>query len=199
MDQFGNPISQYAPQYQAAPAQPDNSFYRGTYPFMSGGQPVPQSGQCPVNVPQSPPQIVWVNGIADVNRYNIAPNSAAVFFDSEIDDRYYIKTCDVSGKPTVRVYDSHEVTDKISPSGVDMTNYVTRAELAELTALIKSLSGGMTHAEQAIPAANAVQPAAAGTVQQSNASAVPVQPATVQQPVAAAGYSYTADPAKTFS
>lgn len=45
--------------------------------------------------------ITWVNGIEGAKAYQLAPNTTALLMDSE-GSRFYIKTTDTSGMPTIR-------------------------------------------------------------------------------------------------
>lgn len=119
-----------------------NSMFQGNR--ASGNTQIPICG------------ITWVKGYSELNQYDVPPNNFAVFFDSEIEGRYYFKICDNIGRPTIRVFDSTEVTDKFTADGIDTSSFVTKKDLEELIRMI----GGQKNGEQSIqPAEQPKQPA----------------------------------------
>lgn len=119
--------------------------YSSYYPPSYGGynpyqQTMPQYQQ---NVQQSNGNgIQWVQGIAGAKAYSLGANQSIQLMDSE-SQTFYIKTCDASGMPSLRIFDYVERTPQNAPTapqtgGVDMSLYVTRAELDERIAALRA-------------------------------------------------------------
>ena len=91
--------------------------------------------------------IVWVQGIEGAKAYSMTPNSVAALFDSEIEGRFYIKTCDSMGMCSLRCcgYKDDPLFDK---KEIDTSSFVTKDEL---TNAINELKEGMKH-EQSVSA-----------------------------------------------
>ena len=103
--------SQYMPGYQPyyqPPMADQLAQLRGAQ-----YQPIPQQ------IPQVQPQqaqtggqsMVWVSGEAEAMAYLVAPNSAVALWDSNA-PTIYLKQADASGKPSIKVYDLVERTQK---------------------------------------------------------------------------------------
>lgn len=75
----------------------------------------------------------WVTGIEQVNNTTLQANTGAIFFDSNIKGRYYLKYCDNLGKPTLEIWDSTEITSQFTKSGDDLSNFVNRDEFKNLS------------------------------------------------------------------
>ena len=97
-------------------------------------QPIPQQ------IPQVQPQqaqtggqsIVWVSGEAEAMAYLVAPNSAVALWDSNA-PTIYLKQADASGKPSIKVYDLVERTQK--PVQASQPPVVENATLSRVEAL----------------------------------------------------------------
>lgn len=70
-----------------------------------------------------PLSLVYVNGIAGANAYNIPPNSMVALFDQN-SDIMYIKSSDGAGYSSVKAYTFTEMQNNQQPVG----NYVTQEE-----------------------------------------------------------------------
>lgn len=91
----------------------------------------------PVYTPQQSQQgLIWVQGEAAAKSYLVAPNNTVVLMDSE-GDKFYIKSTDMSGMPTMRTFAYKELL----PGGQSAPNspilakggdYVERAEMDAL-------------------------------------------------------------------
>ncbi len=93
-----------------------------------------------VNIPQAPqPQInqglLWVSGEVGAKSYLVAPNSTVLLMDSDA-SRFYLKSADQSGMPSLRIFEYTEVTN-VTQTSVIVPNsdlkeldskYVTREE-----------------------------------------------------------------------
>ena len=101
-----------------------------------------------VNVPQMAPQpqinqgLLWVSGEVGAKSYLVAPNSTVLLMDSDA-SRFYLKSADQSGMPSLRVFEYTEVvnapqTSVIAPNS-DLkeldSKYVTREEYDGLKSL----------------------------------------------------------------
>lgn len=81
--------------------------------------------------------ILWVQGETGAKSYLVAPGNSVLLMDSEA-QRFYLKTADAAGMPSMKVYEYTEVTGEntaqtanTSPEGLEKM-YVTRKEYAEL-------------------------------------------------------------------
>lgn len=96
-------------------------------PNYSNYQPMPQpyadrltqlqnQYQQTVNVPQMVPQpqvnqgLLWVSGEIGAKSYLVAPNSTVLLMDSD-SSRFYLKSADNAGMPSLRIFEYSEVTN----------------------------------------------------------------------------------------
>lgn len=69
-----------------------------------------------VNVPQMVPQqqvnqgLLWVSGEIGAKSYLVAPNSTVLLMDSDA-QRFYLKSADNAGMPSLRIFEYTEVTN----------------------------------------------------------------------------------------
>lgn len=69
-----------------------------------------------VNVPQMVPQpqvnqgLLWVSGEVGAKSYLVAPNSTVLLMDSDA-QRFYLKSADNAGMPSLRIFEYKEVTN----------------------------------------------------------------------------------------
>ena len=69
-----------------------------------------------VNVPQMVPQpqvnqgLLWVSGEVGAKSYLVAPNSTVLLMDSD-SSRFYLKSADNAGMPSLRIFEYKEVTN----------------------------------------------------------------------------------------
>lgn len=119
MDQLGQlRQQQYMPQAYQQPMQPV--------------QPLQQQ--------QPGPSIVWVQGEQEALSYMVAPNSAVALWDS-LAPVVYLKQADASGKPTIKIYDLVERSNRpIQPQQSQGVEYVTRQEFDALSARLDALA-----------------------------------------------------------
>ena len=99
-----------AQQYQMMPTQ------------MSGASHPPQTNQ----------GLLWVQGEAGAKSYLVAPNTTVLLMDSE-GSRFYLKSTDNAGMPSLRVFEYSEVTQNApqAPQSEQINlddKYVTRQE-----------------------------------------------------------------------
>lgn len=105
-------------------------------------QPIPQQ------IPQVQPQqaqtggqsIVWVSGEAEAMAYLVAPNSAVALWDSNA-PTIYLKQADASGKPSIKVYDLVERTQKpVQASQPPVVEYASLSRVEALEARLNELT-----------------------------------------------------------
>lgn len=132
------------------------------YQYMPGYQPYYQppmadqlaqlrGAQCqpiPQQIPQVQPQqaqtggqsIVWVSGEAEAMAYLVAPNSAVALWDSNA-PTIYLKQADASGKPSIKVYDLVERTQKpVQASQPPVVEYAPLSRVEALEARLNELT-----------------------------------------------------------
>lgn len=89
--------------------------------------------------------ILWVQGEAGAKSYLVAPNTSVLLMDSE-NERFYIKTTDSAGMPTLRTFEYKEVgvnapePQKQQEISLD-DKYVTRQEYNDLRGKYEELYG----------------------------------------------------------
>ena len=87
----------------------------------------------PVQQTQQPsPSIVWVQNEMEAANYLVAPNSAVTLWDSNA-PVVYLKQADASGKPSMKIYDLVERSQR--PAQAPQTPTVEYAPLSRLEAL----------------------------------------------------------------
>lgn len=90
--------------------------------------------------------ILWVQGEAGAKSYLVAPNTSVLLLDSE-SEKFYIKTTDQAGMPTLRTFEYKEVTAGAAPAPqkqpeINMDDkYVTRQEYNDLRGKYEELYG----------------------------------------------------------
>lgn len=114
------------------------AYYTPPYMQPFGGG-YPMYGQQTQIQPQTPQQlnnggILWVQGEAGAKAWAVAPGQSVTLMDSE-SPALYLKSADMSGVPSMRIFDLVERTPQsaIQPK-VDMSKYVTREEFEALKA-----------------------------------------------------------------
>ncbi len=124
--------NQYFPQYQ----QP----YQAQVPAPMDRLAQLQAQQYQGLQMQQPPQtnqgLLWVQGEAGAKSYLVAPNTTVLLMDSE-GSRFYLKSTDNAGMPSLRVFEYSEVSQNVPQASQSaQTNlddkYVTREEYSRL-------------------------------------------------------------------
>lgn len=119
------------------------------YPYYGGYQnpyypaPMPdnlaQLRQQPAQTPQT--GMIWIQGETGAKSYMVAPGNTVALWDSE-NPTIYIKSCDNSGMPSMRIIDYVERTQKPSPApaAAPAPEYVTRQEFDALAAKFEAMA-----------------------------------------------------------
>lgn len=108
------------------------SNYSPSYPQPSYPQPAQNSG------------LIWVQGEAGAKSYLVAPNSTVMLMDSE-GSRFYIKSTDGSGMPTLKTYIYHQEGATGAPAAAnspdkgEMVDFIKRDEFDAISAKIEEL------------------------------------------------------------
>ena len=132
-------------QYQ--PMQNYGTYQPMPQPYPDRLAQLQSQYQQTVNVPQMAPQqinqgLLWVSGEVGAKSYLVAPNSTVLLMDSDA-SRFYLKSADQSGMPSLRIFEYTEVTNApqtsvIAPNS-DLkeldSKYVTREEYDGLKSL----------------------------------------------------------------
>lgn len=118
----------YTQQFQSQYQQP-------MIPTQMSGTPAPQA--------QNNSGLIWVTGEVGAKSYLVAPNQSVLLMDSE-GDRFYLKSTDGAGMPTLRTFEYKEVLQNApQPANLQKNNmneqYVTRDEYNELLARIDDM------------------------------------------------------------
>ena len=133
-------------QYQ--PMQTYGNYQPMPQPYQDRLAQLQSQYQQTVNIPQMAPQpqinqgLLWVSGEVGAKSYLVAPNSTVLLMDSDA-SRFYLKSADQSGMPSLRIFEYTEVqnatqTSVIAPNS-DLkeldSKYVTREEYDGLKSL----------------------------------------------------------------
>lgn len=120
--------NQYTPQYPY-PYQPQVPVPMDNLSQLRAQQyQIPQMQQ----PPQTNQGLLWVQGEAAARSYLVAPNSTVLLMDSDT-SRFYIKSADNAGMPSLRVFEYSEVLQNAPQATQSVQNnlddkYVTREE-----------------------------------------------------------------------
>ena len=118
------PYYTYQPQYYQPPMQDHLAQLR-----QQQYQPVQAQQMYQQQVSQT---MIWVAGEQEAMAYLIAPNSAVALWDSTA-PVIYLKQADASGKPSIKIYDLVERTQR--PAQAAQAPAVEYAPLSRLEAL----------------------------------------------------------------
>lgn len=121
--------NQYFPQYQQpyqTQVQPPMDRLAQLQAQQYQMQPVPQTNQ----------GLLWVQGEAGAKSYLLAPNTTVLLMDSE-GSRFYLKSTDNAGMPSLRVFEYSEVSQNAQQAQNQVQfnfddKYVTRKEYDDL-------------------------------------------------------------------
>ena len=98
----------------------------------------PNMQQAPQQQPS--PSIVWVQNEMEAANYLVAPNSAVTLWDSN-SPVVYLKQADASGKPSMKVYDLVERTQRpVQPPKTPAIEYAPLSRLEALEARLNELT-----------------------------------------------------------
>ena len=85
---------------------------------------------------QASPSIVWVQNEMEAANYLVAPNSAVTLWDSNA-PVVYLKQADASGKPSMKIYDLVERTQRpVQAPQAPAVEYATKDDISALAARI---------------------------------------------------------------
>ena len=140
---YGN----YMPNYY----QPMQNMIQPMNQPMQMNQPsIPQNNQQFQAPPQNPspvqptnqnqPGIIWVPSEQAANEYLVAPNNAVALWDSN-NPVIYLKQADASGKPSMKIYDLVERTQRpVQANPIPSVEYAPLSRLEALEARIDALA-----------------------------------------------------------
>lgn len=122
----------YQPYQPYQPPMADQLMQLRQNQYQPNMQQVPQQ--------QAAPSIVWVQNEMEAANYLVAPNSAVTLWDSNA-PVVYLKQADASGKPSMKIYDLVERTQRpVQPSQTQHVEYATKEELKALAARLDALA-----------------------------------------------------------
>jgi len=97
-----------------------------------------QAQYTPVQPAQQNQNIIWVQGEAGMKAYWVAPGNTMALWDSE-NPVIYLKTCDMSGIPTVRIID---ISYREQPQNAATGDYkALEARIAKIETMMAKGSG----------------------------------------------------------
>lgn len=128
---YTGPYQMYYPQ---APMQDQlGQLRQNQYMPMQNMQQVPQQ--------QASSSIVWVHSEMEASGYPVAPNSAVTLWDSNA-PVVYLKQADASGKPSMKIYDLVERSQR--PVQAQTVEYAPLSRLEALEARLDALAAKET-------------------------------------------------------
>lgn len=94
----------------------------------------------PIQPQQAQPSIVWVQNEMEAANYLVAPNSAVTLWDSN-SPVVYLKQADASGKPSMKIYDLVERTQRtVQAPQAPAVEYAPLSRLEALEARMDALA-----------------------------------------------------------
>ena len=122
----------YQPYQPYQPPMADQLMQLRQNQYQPNMQQVPQQ--------QASPSIVWVQSEQDALNYLVAPNSAVTLWDSNA-PVVYLKQADASGKPSMKIYDLVERTQRpVQAQQVPAVEYAPLSRLEALEARLNELA-----------------------------------------------------------
>ena len=118
----------YQPYQPYQPPMADQLMQLRQNQYQTNMQQVPQ---------QAAPSIVWVQNEMEAANYLVAPNSAVTLWDSNA-PVVYLKQADASGKPSMKIYDLVERTQR--PVQAPAVEYAPLSRLEALEARLNELA-----------------------------------------------------------
>ena len=118
----------YQPYQMYQPPMADQLMQLRQNQYQPNMQQVPQ---------QAAPSIVWVQNEMEAANYLVAPNSAVTLWDSNA-PVVYLKQADASGKPSMKIYDLVERTQR--PVQTPAVEYAPLSRLEALEARLNELT-----------------------------------------------------------
>ena len=127
MNDVAYPYYQYQPNY-FQPPMADQLMQLRQNQYQPNPQQIPQ---------QQSPSIVWVQNEMEAANYLVAHNSAVTLWDSNA-PVVYLKQADASGKPSMKIYDLVERTQR--PVQAQAVEYAPLSRLEALEARLNELT-----------------------------------------------------------
>lgn len=122
----------YQPYQPYQPPMADQLMQLRQNQYQPNMQQVPQQ--------QAAPSIVWVQNEMEAANYLVAPNSAVTLWDSNA-PVVYLKQADASGKPSMKIYDLVERTQRpVQAQQVPAVEYAPLSRLEALEARLNELA-----------------------------------------------------------
>ena len=120
----------YQPYQMYQPPMADQLMQLRQNQYQPNMQQVPQ---------QAAPSIVWVQNEMEAVNYLVAPNSAVTLWDSNA-PVVYLKQADASGKPSMKIYDLVERTQRpVQAAQAPSVEYAPLSRLEALEARLNEL------------------------------------------------------------
>lgn len=136
----------YGGLYPAQNTQPNNYSQPMPYQYNSALNSVPNTMVYP-QMPVKGQNIIWVQGRAGAEAYQLEPGSRAVLLDSQ-SQNFYIKEVSWDGRPLPLMTFKYEAVDFGNQNGpasspapeTDMSKYVTKEDFNKLKEMIEDLT-----------------------------------------------------------
>ena len=135
-----------------------NNYYTPYQNQYVSQMQIPQVMNQPAQQPQTN-GLIWIQGEQAAKSYLVAPNTTVLLMDSEA-SRFYLKSCDASGMPMLRVFEYKETTQSMPAKSAetqtaDLSGYVTKAELDafrdEINGILKNVPKQVSRRAKEVP------------------------------------------------
>lgn len=105
----------------------------------------------PISAPMQQPSnsVIWVQGEEGAKAYMVAPGNTVQLWDSE-NPVIYLKSADMSGVPSMRIFDLVERTAARIPQNTQNNDFITRAEFSALEERINALTAERAKATKSV-------------------------------------------------
>lgn len=120
------------------------------YPyFPQTYQPTYQQAFQPAQQTQN---IIWVSGDQEAQMYPIAPNNAVALWGRD-GKTLYLKSADMTGRPSLKVYDLAERTERASDAvsgdgGKTTPDYATKDDLGRVVGMVRGFEERLKKMEE---------------------------------------------------
>ena len=107
----------------------------GNFQYPVYGQQQQQQQQMqPQYNPQPSGNYYYVNGVEGAKAFMVQPNTAVVLFDSDSNNRFYVKMANQNGQATLKTYEYTEPTPQIETRTAEPTEKVQFVKAEEFEA-----------------------------------------------------------------
>lgn len=117
--------------------------YQNNYPYPMPDRLAQLQYPQMMQPPQQSNGLLWVSGEIGAKSYLVAPGTTVLLMDSEA-QRFYLKSTDISGMPSIRTFEYSEVRPEAQKQPLNVAEnlseqFVTREEYNEMRAQYEAI------------------------------------------------------------